>query len=198
MAGPDLKSLLDIAAPAAARERAYAELLRLVTIFVKARMGDKLRTHRDSIDVCQSIAKSFVEDASRGRLSFENQAAFHGYLQQVVRSKLAELARYDSADKRGGGAVIVGVDADEGSAGSGGSGLGAGGGARGGDGVGGEVIGREEVALITEQLGPEDIEIAAMRGRGMEWSVIAATVGKSEASLRQRWSRIQKRLTEGR
>lgn len=186
MAGPDLKSLLDPTAPAAARERAFSELLRLVTIFVKARMGDKLREHRDSIDVCQSIAKSFVEDASRGRLAFDNQAAFNAYLQQVVRTKLAELARYDSAAKRGGGdggthsGRLDNPDTRPGDDPT----------------ASMEAIGRERAEQINDQLTAEDIEIAAMRGRGLEWAAIAATIGKNEAALRQRWSRIQRQVTQ--
>ena len=104
MPGPDLHALIADAANAdpAARERAYGELLRLVTIFVRVRMGDRLRDHRESADVCQSIAKSFVDDAAKGALRFDSPAALNAYLQQVVRSKLAELARHDQAVKRGG------------------------------------------------------------------------------------------------
>lgn len=182
MTGPDLQALLSVDAPPALRERAFAELLRLVTIFVRSRMGGKLREQRESMDVCQSIAKSFVEDASSGRLVFENQAALNGYLQQVVRTKLAELARYDGAIKRGGGErgresvstpdELAGADPSASM----------------------QAMGKERAEAIEDQLTAEDVEIAGMRGRGMEWSVIAAAIGKSEVSLRQRWSRVQRRI----
>lgn len=182
MAGPDLQALLSADAPTVLRERAFAELLRLVTIFVRARMGGKLREQRDSMDVCQSIAKSFVDDASSGRLVFENQAALNGYLQQVVRTKLAELARHDGAHKRGGGTrardsgsspeELPGTDPTASM----------------------QAIGKERAQSIEDQLTAEDIEIARMRARGMEWGVIASSVGKSEASLRQRWSRVQRKI----
>jgi|GEM_PF-1185005 len=181
MAGPDLQALLSADAPAAVRERAFAELLRLVTIFVRARMGGRLREHRESIDVCQSIAKSFVEDASSGKLVFENQAAFNGYLQQVVRTKLAELARHDGAVKRGGERVRghrLDPDSCIGTSPT----------------ASMHAMGRERAEEIVGQLTAEDVEVAAMRSRGLEWSVIAAATGKSEASLRQRWSRVQRRI----
>jgi hypothetical protein len=105
MAGNDLGSLIAGlgAADGVQRERAYAELLRLVSIFVRVRMGSRLRDHRESMDVCQSIAKSFVDDAAQGRLTFESPAALTAYLQRVVQTKLAELSRHDTALKRGGG-----------------------------------------------------------------------------------------------
>ena len=104
MPGPDLQALVADAAAAdpVARDRAFTEFLRLISIFVRVRMGNRLRDHRESADVCQSIAKSFVDDAARGLLKFDSPAALNAYLQQVVRSKLAELHRHDTADKRGG------------------------------------------------------------------------------------------------
>lgn len=180
MAGLDLTALLDENAGADARERAYAELLRLVTIFVRVKMGDRLRDHRESADVCQSIAKSFVDDAARGMLRFENQGALHGYLQQVVRSKLAELARHDGAVKRatpaGGGVVDAeAAEADDPSASI-------------------RALSKEELERVMAGLTAEEGQLITLRHRGLEWRDIALTLGVSEASLRQKWSRLFKAL----
>lgn len=183
MAGLDLQALVAEASAAdpAARERAYTELLRLVSIFVRARMSDKLRDHRESADVCQSIAKSFVDDASRGMLKFDSPAALNGYLQQVVRTKLAEFARHDTADKRGGGAAH-GHDPDLAAAPDPTASV--------------RALSEEAFDRVKATLTAEEQELVSLRRRGMEWSAIAAAVGVPEAALRQRWSRMQKRLVE--
>ena len=56
-----LKAVADHSDPGA-RDAAFAELLRLVGIYVRAGMGRGLRARRESMDVCQSVAKSFIDD----------------------------------------------------------------------------------------------------------------------------------------
>jgi RNA polymerase sigma factor (sigma-70 family) len=185
VAGLDLTALLDQNADGAARDRAYTELLRLVAIFVRVRMGgaggpDRLRDHRESADVCQSIAKSFVDDAARGMLRFDSQAALHGYLQQVVRSKLAELARHDGAAKRGGRDAGPSADpelaeADDPSASI-------------------RALSKEELERVMAGLTPDEGQVVLLRRQGLEWKEIAGVLGVSEEALRQRWSRVRKRL----
>ncbi|MBL9000212.1 MAG: sigma-70 family RNA polymerase sigma factor [Phycisphaerae bacterium] len=171
-----------------AREAAFAELLRLVSIFVRAGMGDRLRDHRESIDVCQSVAKSFVEDFSGGRLSFPNEAALASYLQRVVRSKLAELGRRDATAKRGGGARQQMTDS-----------LGSAGGIHphaDTTSASDEAEIAELLHRIRDQLTPFDREIIHMRRQGLEWGIIARQLGKDSASLRQHWARLQKRISD--
>lgn len=196
MPGPDLHALTNETADPAARERAYAELLRLVTIFVRARLGargaagggDRLRDHRESADVCQSIAKSFYDDASKGALKFDSPAALNGYLQQVVRTKLAELARHDGAAKRGGpdaprpGRIDAGADPDLAEARDPTASV--------------QALSDEQLARLLAALTPDESQLVAMRRQGLEWPDIAAALGVSEGSLRQRWSRLRKRLEE--
>lgn len=112
MESGNLHSLLTLARSGDERagDQAFREVSRLLTIFVRAGMGHRLRDHRESADVCQSIARSFIEDHAAGAVKFENEAALVGYLKTVVRSKLAMLARHDGAMKRGGGAARVGLD----------------------------------------------------------------------------------------
>lgn len=184
MPAVDLKALLGRDPDDRARDRAYAELLRLVRIFVRARMGDRLRDHRESADVCQSIAKSFVDDAARGLLAFDSEQALHAYLQRVVRSKLAELARHDQTLKRtpaeGAGFIDGELAPHSGPTAS------------------MQTQAREAGETLVRRLSPEDAEIARLRAAGMEWSAIAVTLGLSEASLRQRWSRLQRRIASER
>ncbi len=184
MPGPDLQALVADAAAAdpVARERAFAEFLRLISIFVRVRMGNRLRDQRESADVCQSIAKSFVDDAARGLLKFDSPAALNAYLQQVVRSKLAELHRHDTADKRGGPDLASPEDAEYAPSSDPTASV--------------QTLTEEAFDRIRAGLAPEEAELVMLRRRGLEWSAIAQTLGVSEAVLRQRWSRLQRRLID--
>jgi RNA polymerase sigma factor (sigma-70 family) len=184
MAAPDLQALVADAnaADPAARERAFTELMRLVSLFVRARMGNRLRDHRESADVVQSIAKSFIDDAARGMLRFDSPGAFAAYLQQVVKTKLAELHRYDTAEKRGGAdAQHVHepelAEADDASASV-------------------RAMSGEMLERVLAELSPDEANLVRLRQRGLEWSAIAQSTGESEVALRKRWSRLQTRITE--
>lgn len=169
-----------------ARERAYEELVRLLLILVRARLGVRLREQRESMDVCQSLARSFVEDVSAGRVVFESESALVAYLRKAVGSKLADLSRRDTAQRRGGGARGIPLDR-----------------ATGGDvpslaardaDAGDAVLEREELDLALDLLDEEEKRLVALRRAGMEWNVIARELATSEEALRQRWSRLQRRV----
>ncbi|HLO42166.1 MAG TPA: ECF-type sigma factor [Phycisphaerales bacterium] len=172
----------------AARERAFSELLRLLTIFVRAGMGESLRRHRESVDICQSVAKSFVSDLRDGRLEFPTEAALVAYLQQVVRTKLAQAARHDRAQKRGGGVVVHGLEAHPADSGlceqlaghepSGSA----------------HLAGKEYAAQMAIELSGEDQELIRLRQSGLSWDEIALRLEKTPAAVRKSWSRLQQRL----
>lgn len=179
------------AVDAAAREAAFEELMRLVMIYIRAGMGRRLRDHRESADVCQSVAKSFVEDFEGGKLSFESEAQLAAYLQRVVQSKLADLARRDAAAKRGGGAREVRLDPPA------------------GDGRGGWELGNaraphvgasadlrrdEAYQYVLKGLTEEEQSIVRLRQQGLSWEQIARMVGGEAAALRQQFSRAQRRV----
>ncbi|HYD00638.1 MAG TPA: hypothetical protein VEB22_05375 [Phycisphaerales bacterium] len=180
----DLQALTDANAPAERRERAFAELSRLVQVFVRARMGASVRAGgggRESIDICQSVAKSFVHDAGRGRLAFENEAALMAYLKTVVRTKLAEAKRRDDARVKAQGGSMVMETSD---------------GSKGGSTPSVDVATGQAIDAAWEGLSDGDRELVRLRRAGMEWGVIAAQLGQSEVALRKRWSRLQARAEE--
>lgn len=160
------------------RDRAYAELLRFVRIVVRAEMGRKLRDHRESADVCQSIAKSFVDDFQAGKVAFESERALAAYLRLAVRNKLAELARYDGALKRGGDARAVDPDLLDRLP---------------------ETRDAETAASwdsVREMLSDDERRLVDLRLRGLEWETIADQLGMSGAAARQRFARLRRRLQE--
>lgn len=171
-----------------AREEAFEELLRLITIAIRAGMGRKLRDHRESADVCQSVAKSFVEDFEAGRLVFETEAQLAAYLQRVVQNKLVDLARADAAAKRGGGeragplneavADVQGRDAASASA---------------------DLRGDEALGSLLAGLSVEEQALVRLRRQGLSWEQIARVLGggRDAPTLRQQFSRLQKRVGRG-
>jgi RNA polymerase sigma factor (sigma-70 family) len=170
----------------ARREAAFEELLRLVMIYIRAGMGRRLRDHRESMDVCQSVATSFIEDFETGRINFETEAQLAAYLQRVVQHKLADLARADAALKRGGGAQVGRLDAQGDVVGQPT--------AREADAASADIRRDEALALLLATLSEEDQVLVRMRRQGLSWEQIAQSLGRESAALRQHFSRIQKRL----
>jgi hypothetical protein len=173
---------------AAERERAFEEILRLLSIFVRSSIGTGLRRNRESVDICQSVAKSLVMDLRDGKLEFENEAALVGYLQTVVRTKLAEAARHDRALKRGGAANPGGARASAaipvefaGAADPTAS---------------ANAIEAEAYAAAMSQLSESEQELVRLRKAGLEWDQISARLGRSSAALRKEWSRLQDRMRD--
>jgi hypothetical protein len=179
----------------AAREQAFAEVLRLLMIFVRGKMGPGLRSRHESADICQSIAKSFVEDHGAGKVQFENEAALVGYLREVVRSKLAEVARRDGALKR---ARFEGVSAG----GPGDGGAGAGGSwvaiePTGDEPTGEDVVLRAEmVERCVDRLTPTEAVLLRLRSAGQDWSQVGSAIGMSATTARQQYSRLVRRLMD--
>lgn len=185
-----LDSLLRHAATlqGAERDRAFEDLVRLLMIMVRARMSPKLRASRESVDVCQSVAKSFVLDWQAGKIQFENQAALAGYLQTIVRNKLADLSRRDTAQRRGGGEAPIAIDDHHGVPAD----------AIQADGAGASTIAEAEELhqRLIGEITPEEHQLIDLRRRGLDWNQIADMLGESSAALRKRWSRLQERIGE--
>lgn len=162
-------------------DRASAELLRLIMVFVRSQMGEQLRRARESEDVCQSVAKSVVADLGGGKVELRSEGELVEYLKTAVRHKLIDLARMDGAAKRGGGDGAVGGSRVEDAAAD----------------EGEERVESAEFLAVWGELSGEERELAYFRLRGMEWDQIAVQTGKSAAGLRQQWSRLVKRLRPG-
>ncbi len=183
-----LQALLDRGQHApteAEREAAYAELTRLLTLLVRASMSRRLRGQRDSMDVCQSVTRSFIADFQASRIRFESEAALVAYLRRVVHHKLADVARRDGAAKRGGdvptpalplsAAAIPAADTPGPASG---------------------IILAEAANAALETFSEEDRALWSLRRRGWPWDRIARELGISEAAARQRWSRLQSSIAQ--
>jgi len=163
-------------------------LMRLLMILVRAKMDSKRRNHHESMDVCQSVARNFVEEWQAGKVQFPNEAALVGYLQTVVRNKLTDLSRRDQAARRGGGAVPVPIDSERG--------VSEGAIPSHGPGASGSIAARETHERILRSLSEEERRLIEFRQRGRDWDEIATELGESSSALRKRWSRLQIRIGE--
>jgi RNA polymerase sigma factor (sigma-70 family) len=166
-------------------QAAFVELLRIVRMLVRSGMGQRLRDFRDSADVCQSIARSFIVDHREGALSFASDKQLVAYLRTVVRSKLASLARSDQALKRGGSTnrnVDSSIDITQFEAPD-----------RGLDPADSSL--REEASSqVNAALTEDDRELARLRLRGLDWNQIAEQLQQDPQVLRKRWSRLIEQL----
>ncbi len=176
-----------------ADDAAFSELLRLVRLLVRSGMGRRLRDFRESADVCQSIARSFIADQRAGAIAFESEQQLVAYLRTVVASKLASIARSDQALKRGGprghdhasGQRDVEQLADTRGA------------ARGhAIDPSTPAVNSETSEQVDAALTDDDRELARLRLRGMDWSQIAEHLNQDPQALRKRWSRMIGRLGE--
>ena len=175
------------------QEMAYAELVRLISIFVRAGMGNRLRDHRESVDVCQSIAKSFFAAHRDGNLGFDSEGALVQSLKPVVQPNRAGLARRDQARKRGGAGRV-----DEPKATSVPGGVGK------RQPLDDEPIDHQQVdesirlveasQIVNAHLDERDQQIVQMRMEGLDWNQIAEALGESSTALRKHWSRLADQL----
>jgi len=166
-------------------QAAFVELLRIVRMLVRSGMGQRLRDFRDSADVCQSIARSFIVDHREGALSFASDKQLVAYLRTVVQSKLASLARSDQALKRGGSTnrnVGSSIDITQFAAPD-----------RRLDPADSSL--REEASSqVNAALTEDDRELARLRLQGLDWNQIAEQLQQDPQVLRKRWSRLIERL----
>ncbi len=178
MRGNGFDAILNTAAigDPAERERAFTELLRFVRIVVRAEMGQRLRDHRESIDVCQSIAKSFVDDLQTGRIAFDNEHALAAFLRLAVRNKLADLSRRDNARKRNSNSRTRSLEQTPEPAEI------------------TETPRADEWPRIRDRLNEHDRRLVELQMRGLSWERIGQELDLNPATARMQFSRLIRRL----
>lgn len=190
---------------ASVRDQAYAELTQLLMMLVRASMSVRIRRGgggRESMDVCQSLARSFVAEIEDGRIRFDSEAALVAYLHRVVKNKLTDLARLDAAQKRGGQAPQAVGNSETGVASPARAPVRLdpdrlaepGAGKTANPAASSIAANREAARLIQTQLSDEDRSLIDLRNRGLSWAMIAEMLNAGEPTVRKRWSRLQERI----
>jgi RNA polymerase sigma-70 factor (ECF subfamily) len=182
----------------------YRNYLRMI---VRTGLGPRLRERVEMSDVVQEALVEVVRQFPQ--FTGQNEAALVGWLRRLVAQKLADLGRYHSRAKRGGGEHEMALDAPWGAEG----GPNAGGGGGGGEGEGGRLLDmlslsqtspseaasrRELTVLLADALSnlPEaEAEVLWLyHADGLSFEAIAQRLGLGRKAVRGLWARGLKGL----
>jgi RNA polymerase sigma-70 factor (ECF subfamily) len=158
--------------------RRYEPAIRRAVRFrlVDARLGGLL----DSMDICQSVLKSFFVRAASGQYDLETPEKVLGLLAAMARNKLASQARRQGSLRRGGGHVAAGWDQDQFAAR--------------GAGPSREVDARDLLQEVRRRLSPDEQRVLELRNQGHDWDAIAARLGGGAEALRKKHARALDRV----
>jgi RNA polymerase sigma factor (sigma-70 family) len=166
--------------------RAAEELVRryepLVRRAVRIRLEDrKLGRLFDSMDVCQSVLKSFFVRTAAGQYDLDEPGQLVGLLVAMAGTKLACEARRQHRQRRDqrrvaeGDEALGGVAADDPSPSR-------------------AVAARDLLNAARERLTEEERRLADLRGEGLTWEEVAARVGGTAQARRVQLSRALDRV----
>jgi RNA polymerase sigma factor (sigma-70 family) len=167
----------------AALEELVARYTPVIKLEARMRMrSPHLRAVLDSMDICQSVLKSFFLRAAAGQFDIDRPEDLRKLLVQMACNKSLEAARREYAQRRDARrSVTLGDEAHQ---------------VAGGDDPGGEVEWEELLLRARQMLSPDERRIAEGRAAGRTWDELAAEMGKSPDQLRMQLARAQKRVAE--
>jgi RNA polymerase sigma factor (sigma-70 family) len=158
----------------------YAPVIRL-----EARMrlrSPHLRAVLDSMDICQSVLKSFFLRAAAGQFSIDRPEDLRRLLVQMACNKSLEAARREYAQRRDvRRSVTLGDEAHQ---------------LAGGDDPVEEVEWRELLLRGREMLSPDEGKVAEWRAAGWTWEEIGGELGRTPDQVRMQLARAQTRVAQ--
>lgn len=158
--------------------RTYEPAIRRV---VRVRLSDRnLGRLFDSMDICQSVMKSFFLRAALGQYELNSPDQLLRLLATMARNKLANEANHQRAARRDVRRVSEGVEAHE-LAGRGAT-------------PSREVAGRELLELARRRMSRDELELLDRRAEGDDWATIARDLGAQPDALRKRLTRALDRV----
>ena len=161
--------------------RLYEPTIRRVVRFrlAKSRLGKLL----DSMDICQSVLRSFFVRAATSQYSLETPEQVLKLLTAMARNKLASQARKQHTQRRDNRrASAIG---DEGSR------L-----VAPGDSPSTPIVVRDLQQEVRRRLSPDEWELLDLKNQGHDWAAIAARVGGNAESLRKKLARAIDRVVD--
>jgi RNA polymerase sigma-70 factor (ECF subfamily) len=149
---------------------------------VRYRLADaRLGTLLDSMDICQSVLKSFFMRAAAGQYDLKTPQQLLGLLATMARNKLHSQARKHQALRRDRRRAAPGALDEEGLVDPAPS-------------PSGEVAARDLLHEVRRRLTPEERRLMDLRAQGHEWATIAAQLGGGVDALRVKLSRALDRV----
>jgi RNA polymerase sigma-70 factor (ECF subfamily) len=161
--------------------RRYEPAIRRAVRFrlAGARLGNLL----DSMDICQSVLRSFFVRAASSQFELETPEQVLKLLTAMARNKLTSQARKQHASRRDNRRVSA--IGDEGSR------L-----VAPGDSPSTPIVVRDLQQEVRRRLAPEEWRLLDLRNQGHDWAEIAAQVGGAAESLRKKLARAIDRVVE--
>src|SRR4051794_15276428 len=167
-------------------ERAAADLVGryapVIRVAVRTRLGDRrLRRVLDTMDICQSVLKSFFVRAAAGQYDLEQPEQLVRLLVAIARNKVALQARRQRAGNRDFRRDVPLAAGDWDVAGVGPS-------------PSRVASGRELLAEFRRRLSAEERCLADFRAAGRDWAAIAAELGGTAQARRMQLARALERV----
>jgi RNA polymerase sigma-70 factor (ECF subfamily) len=160
--------------------RKYEPLIRRE---VRLRLEDRrLGRLFDSMDICQSVMKSFFVRSAAGQYELADPAELVRLLVTMTRNKLASEARRQHRQRRdqrreaGDPAALEGVREPDPSPSR-------------------VIADRDLLAEVRRRLSAEERELADLRGQGLTWEEVAGRVGGTAQARRVQLARALDRVT---
>ena len=144
-----------------------------------ARLGNLL----DSMDICQSVLKSFFVRAASCQFDLETPEQVLKLLTAMARNKLASQARRQHAQRRDN--RRAGAIGDEGSR------L-----VAPGDSPSAAIVVRDLQEEVRRRLAPDEWRLLELKNQGHDWAEIAAQVGGLSETLRKKLARAIDRVVD--
>lgn len=134
----------------------------------------------DSMDICQSVLKSFFLRAAKGQFDIDRPEDLRRLLVKMACNKSMEAARREYAERRDARkSVTLGDKAHQ---------------IAGAEDPVGEVEWQELLLRARQMLSPEERLIAEGRSAGESWDALAISLGGKPDQLRMQLSRAQDRV----
>jgi RNA polymerase sigma-70 factor (ECF subfamily) len=149
---------------------------------VRVRLTDtRLGRVFDSMDVCQSVLRSFFVRTAAGQYDLEDPAQLVGLLVTMARRKLASEARKERRQKRDNRRIASNDEALDAAAA--------------GEASPSRVAAdRDLLAAVRERLTEDERQLAELRGQGYTWEAIAERVGGNAQARRVQLARALDRV----
>jgi RNA polymerase sigma-70 factor (ECF subfamily) len=168
-------------------EQAAVEMVRRYEPLIRREIRLNLEDRRlcrlfDSMDVCQSVLKSFFVRTAAGQYDLDTPEQLQRLLVTMARNKLASAARGEHCQRRdrrrvaADGATQLEDIADDAPSPS------------------DELAGRELLERLRLALNDDEREVAELRSQGLAWAEIAARLGGTAQSRRMQLARAVARV----
>ena len=165
----------------AAAARLVHDFEPVVRRVLRARLRDaRARREFDSMDVCQSVLAAFFVRAAAGQFDLEEPADLVNLLLTMTRNKVAENIRRQHRQRRDSRRTVAGVEKLA---------------LTGRDPTPSAVVASKELLEQAQQrLSEEERQMVELRGQGLSWEEVAASLGGTAGARRNQLARALDRV----